>query len=64
MVRVILNRESLIEGDYILATKSTDAPGMEVHLINGTADISITESTVGEDKAIVVQMLHATTADR
>ena len=59
----MFNRESVIEGDYILSNTNSTAPGMEILLTNGTADISITESTVGEDKAKVVQMLHATTAD-
>ena len=60
---ITMSRESLIEGDYMMAaTNSPAIPGMETHLIDGKADISITLSTMGEAKGKVAQMLHATTA--
>ena len=58
-----MNREHIIEGQYILdASNNSATPGMEFQLNDGTADISIALSAVAEDKARVVQMLHATTA--
>ena len=50
-------------GDYIV--KGTGENGlvpMHIQLQNGTADISITQSSVGEFKASVSQMLHAVAA--
>ena len=57
-----MHRESLIEGYYMMTTSNPETPGMEIHLANGTADISIALSTMDENQALIVQMLHATTA--
>ena len=53
----------MIEGEYmLLAANNSAKPGMEIQLQDGAADISIALSTVAEDKGMVAQTLHATTA--
>ena len=59
-----MNRESLVEGYYMMTTGNPETRGMEIDLVNGTADVSIALllSTMDENQAMIAQMLHATTA--